>query len=183
MAADDPGVTVVVVRTVRSGMEANAEDWLHGVSQVATRVPGHLGITIFRPRGASRDYTFVFRFDTDEHLHAWETSAERREWVQRAEAFTERVTVYEHTGLETWFASPGSAIAVPPRWKMVCVTWAVAFPLIQILSSTLGPALGGVHPIARGAVIGLAMVSCMTYAAMPWTTRVLRKWLYPAPPP
>ncbi len=70
MAADDPGGTVVVVRTVRAGMEAKAEEWLHGVSQVATRLPGHLGITIFRPRAGSRDYTFVFRVDTDEHLHA-----------------------------------------------------------------------------------------------------------------
>ncbi len=62
------------------------------------------------------------------------------------------------------------------------MTWAVAFPLIQILSSTLGSALGGVHPLARGALIGLAMVLCMTYAAMPFATKALRRWLYPPPP-
>jgi antibiotic biosynthesis monooxygenase (ABM) superfamily enzyme len=184
MAIDqhDHGVTVVVVRTVRQGMEAQCEAWMHGVSEVATTFPGHLGITIFRPRAGARDYTFVFRFDCEDNLVRWEKSAERDDWVHRAEAFTERVTVHKHTGLETWFAAPGSPLAVPPRWKMVVVTWAVAFPLIQILGQTLGPPLSGVHPIARGAVVGLAMTLSMTYFAMPWVTRALKRWLYPPPP-
>ncbi len=180
--SEDHGVTVVVVRTVRAGMEKQCEDWMHGVSEVATTFPGHLGITIFRPNAPSRDYTFVFRFDCEANLQRWEKSAERADGVHRAEAFTERVSVYEHTGLETWFAAPGAPIAIPPRWKMVVVTWAVAFPLIQVLGATIGSALGGVHPIARGALLGLLMVLCMTYAAMPFATRALRKWLYPPPP-
>ena len=179
----DHGVTVVVVRTVKAGREAECEAWMHGVSDVATTFPGHLGITIFRPHPGRRDYTFVFRFDCVENLQRWEQSPERRLWVGKAEAFTERVTVHQHTGLETWFAHPDAPIAFPPRWKMAVVSWAVAFPLIQILGSTLGPQLGGIHPIARGAVLGLCMTVTMTYAAMPWLTRVLRKWLYPEPPP
>lgn len=179
------GVTVVVVRTVRPGCEAQCEEWMHGVSAVATEFPGHLGITIFRPRPGGRDYTFVFRFDTPDHLERWEKSAERDDWVHRAEAFTERVAVYKHTGLETWFAAPGAPIVVPPRWKMAIVTWCVAFPLIQLLSSTLGSALAdaGVPALPRGAIFGLAMVVIMTYLAMPFVTKALRGWLYPPPPP
>ena len=179
------GVTVVVVRTVRVGQERACESWMHGVSEVATTFPGHLGITIFRPRPGSRDYTFVFRFDTNDHLEVWEKSAERADWVSRAEAFTERVTVHKHTGLETWFAHPDAPILVPPRWKMVVVTWAVAFPLIQILTMTVGRGLAsaGVPTLPRGAIAGLALVLVMTYLAMPFATRALKRWLYPPPPP
>jgi len=179
----DDGITVVVVRTVKPGMDAECEAWMHGVSAVATGFPGHMGITIFRPRPGSRDYTFVFRFDSLEHLQGWEKSPERADWVQRAEAFTERVLVNRHTGLETWFAQPGAPIAIPPRWKMVVVTWAVAFPLIQLISAGFAVTLpDGVPAIARGGLMGLVMVLTMTYLAMPFVTRALRKWLYPPEP-
>jgi hypothetical protein len=179
----DEGITIVVVRTVKPGMEADCEAWMHGVSAVATTFPGHQGITIFRPKPGSRDYTFVFRFDTLEHLEGWDRSPERDDWVHRAEAFTERVLVNRHTGLETWFAAPGAAIAVPPRWKMVVVTWCVAFPLIQLISASFAVALpDSVPALVRGGLLGLAMVLCMTYLAMPFVTRALRKWLYPPEP-
>jgi len=177
------GVTVVVVRTVRAGNEQACEAWMHGVTEVATKFQGHMGVTIFRPRPGSRDYTFVFKFDTVENLERWERSAERADWVQRAEAFTERVHLHKHTGMETWFAAPDAPIAVPPRWKMVVVTWAVAFPLIQILSGTLGRALVDLPQLVAGALVGAAMVLTMTYAAMPFVTKALRRWLYPPPPP
>lgn len=178
---DAEGVTVVVTRTIKPGCEAAYEEWLHGVAQVATRFPGHLGITIFRPRPPSREYTLVFRFDTDAHLDAWTTSPERAEWARRAEPFTEQLAIQQLSGLETWFAAPGSPAAlVPPRWKMVIVSWGVAFPLLQVLSVTLGEGLAelGLPRLAAGAIFGLAMVLIMTYVAMPYVTRALRGWLY-----
>ncbi|MBS1119058.1 MAG: putative rane protein [Deltaproteobacteria bacterium] len=175
------GVTVVVVRTVRVGHEAECEAWMHGIAAVALRYPGHLGITIFRPRPGSRDFTFVFRFDTPANLEAWDRSAERADWVQRAEAFTERVHIQKLTGLETWFPSPDGSVAVPPRWKMIVVTWCVAFPLLQILSLTVGKLIADVPALPRGAIFGLVMVLCMTLA-MPYVTKALRGWLYPPPP-
>src|ERR1044071_2107143 len=164
----DAGVTVVVTRTVRAGCEAECESWMHGVAAVATRFPGHQGITFFRPRPGSRNWTFVFRFDSVENLEGWERSAERRDWVTRAEAFTERIKVHQSSGLETWFANPDlgpAALAMPPRWKMVIVSWCVAFPLIQLLSATLAPGLAalGLPKLAVGALFGVAMVLVMTY--------------------
>jgi len=176
----DEGVTVVVTRRVRAGQEAECETWMHGVAAVATRFPGHQGITFFRPPPGSRDWTFVFRFDSPDHLDQWERSPERADWVERARAFTERVTVHKHTGLETWFADPTSPVSItmPPRWKMVIVSWCVAFPLIQLLSSTLAPALASLPRLASGAIFCVAMVLIMTYAAMPLVTRALKRWLY-----
>lgn len=173
---NDQGVTVVVVRTVKAGHESECEAWLHGVAEVAGRFPGHLGMTIFRPHRGSRDYTFVFRFETQAQLDAWDASPEREEWLEKSRSFTEKFTVHRHTGLETWFQHPDAHVLVPPRWKMVVVSWCVAFPLIQILSRTLGTI--SLHPLLRGALVGLAMVVMMTYAAMPAATRALRAWLY-----
>lgn len=172
----EPGVTVVVVRRVKPGYEQACEDWLHGVAKVATEFPGHLGITIFRPGKGSRDYTFAFRFATQAQLDAWERSPERAAWVERAQDFTEHAHVHRDTGLETWFAAPGAPVAMPPRWKMVVVTWCVAFPLIQVFARTLGAL--PLPPLVVGALVGLAMVSTMTYVAMPFVTRLLRRWLY-----
>lgn len=55
----DQGVTVVVTRTIKAGREADYEAWLRGVAEVAGRFKGHLGMTVFRPRAGSRDYTFA----------------------------------------------------------------------------------------------------------------------------
>jgi antibiotic biosynthesis monooxygenase (ABM) superfamily enzyme len=182
MSEANEGVTVVVVRTVRTGQERACEEWMHGIATVTATFPGHLGVTIFRPRPGARDYTFVFRFDTVEHLERWERSPERADWVRRAEAFTERVELHKHTGLETWFASPDNAFTAPPRWKMVVVSWLVAFPTIELLLATVGSALSGAHRLASGAIVTAAMCIVMTYAAMPLVTRAMRRWLYPPPP-
>lgn len=173
----DPSVTVLVTRTVREGREADYEAWVEGVAAVARRFPGHRGLNLVRPRDASRIYTLVFRFESAAQLDAWETSSERRAWVARAEALCEDTRVQRLTGMEGWFESPG--LAPPPRWKMVVVSFGVAFPTMQALQWGLGPRLTALPGPARGAVLGLGMVLFMTYVAMPAVTRRLAGWLYP----
>lgn len=176
----EQSVTIVVTRTVKPGYEAAYEEWLHGVGEVAHSYPGHLGLTVIRPRPGSRDYTIVFRFDTAENLQRWEQSDERRAWLARIEGMVEGDDVQKLTGMETWFTLPGGgAVTPPPRWKMVIVTFSVAFPIIQVLTATLAEWLSPLPRLVRGAFVGLAMVLLMTYAAMPLATRLFRKWLYP----
>lgn len=176
MSGTEEGVTIVVTRTIKAGHEAACEAWLHEVAKVCARFPGHLGMTVFRPRAGTHDYTFVYHYDTEEHMQAWEKSAERAELLRRAEDFTETHVAQRLTGLETWFAHPDAPVFVPPRWKMVVVSFGAAFPLIQIFSRTVGKV--PVHPLARGALVGMMMVLTMTYLAMPYATRLLRGWLY-----
>jgi hypothetical protein len=175
----DESVTIVVTRTPKPGREGDYEEWLRGVAKVSMRYPGHLGLTVLKPPPGSRRYTIVFRFDTVEHLQAWDRSEERREWVARAEAMCEATEVSRLTGMETWFTLPGGGmVAPPPRWKMAIVSFGVAFPLIQIFTATIGAALAFLHPLARGAIMGLCLVLTMTYAAMPLATRLLKGWLF-----
>jgi antibiotic biosynthesis monooxygenase (ABM) superfamily enzyme len=178
----DKSVTVVVTRTPKPGREPDYEEWLRGVAKVSMRFPGHLGLTVLRPPPGSRRYTIVFRFDTVEHLQAWESSDERRAWVARAAAMCEDTEIARLTGMETWFTLPGGgAMVPPPRWKMVIVTFAVAYPLIQIFTATLGAWLSFLHPLVRGAIMGACLVLTMTYVGMPLATRLLKRWLFPAP--
>ncbi len=178
----DPSVTVLVTRTVREGREADYEAWVEGVASVARRFPGHLGLELVRPRDASRSYTLVFRFDSAAHLDAWESSPERRAWVERAADLCVDTRVQRLTGMEGWFEPSEPALGPPPRWKMVVVTFAVAFPTMQALQLALGPLLHPLPGVVRGAVQGLAMVLFMTYVAMPAVTRRLAAWLYPQRP-
>jgi antibiotic biosynthesis monooxygenase (ABM) superfamily enzyme len=178
----DGTVTVVVTRTVRAGRESSYEAWIHGVAEAAHAFPGHLGLTVVRPRSGPRDYTLIFRFDTVEHLRDWQRSQVCDDWAARANAISERAKVQQLSGMETWFALPGGEpFAPPPRWKMAVVSWLVAYPLIQGLNASLGPWLAPLPPVLRGAVLGLAMIVVMTYVAMPVVTRALARWLYPKP--
>jgi antibiotic biosynthesis monooxygenase (ABM) superfamily enzyme len=124
----DRSVTVLVTRTVTEGREGDYELWVAGVSAAAGSFAGHQGAHLVRPRDGSRVYTLVFRFDSAEHLAAWESSPERRAWVERADALCTDVRVQQLTGLEGWFAAPPSALGPPPRWKMALVSFGVAFP-------------------------------------------------------
>ena len=72
------------------------------------------------------------------------------------------------------------ATGKPPRWKMAVISWAVAFPLIQLLGATLAPLLSPLPGLVRGALVGAAMVTAMTYWFMPLATRLAARWLYPA---
>jgi len=175
----DSSVTVLVTRTVNEGREADYEAWVSGVSAVAGAPPGHRGVHLVRPRDGSRVYTLVFRFDSPQQLEAWESSPERRAWVERASGLSTDVRVQQLTGLEGWFDPPAPGLGPPPRWKMVVVTFAVAFPTIQTLQAVLGRVLASLPVLARGALVGLSMVLFMTYVAMPLVTRRLAFWLYP----
>ena len=177
----DGSISVAVVRRVKPGCEAAYEAWLHHVITAARAYPGHLGADVLKPPTGSSQYTLLFRYETVENLLTWENSEDRQRLLAEAEPLVEgAATVQKMSGLETWFTLPGGAVVKPPpRWKMAAVTWAVAFPLIQLLNATVVPPLHALPPLLRGAIAGALMVLTMTYAAMPLAVRALAGWLYP----
>jgi len=172
-------VTVVVSRTVKPGLEARYEAWLSRAIAAARSFEGHLGADVLRAGG--RRYVLLFRFASIEQLAAWESSSVRRDLVAEAAPLTDEAEVARATGLEAWFTLPGEkTITPPPRWKMAFVSWLVAFPLIQVLQATLGLWLAPLPALLRGALVGAAMIVTMTYAAMPFATRALARFLRPS---
>jgi uncharacterized protein len=176
---DDGPVTVAVSRTVKAGAEAAFEEWLRGVCGVATQFPGHMGVSVLSPADAqSRTYVLIFRFDTLQHLAAWNESAERAEWIARARPLTTgEPRVQVTTGLEHWFPAPAGS-GPPPRHKMALLTWLILFPLVLTLPAAVTPHLAMLPWPLPTAVITAAMVTLMTYVVMPRVTKVFRHWLF-----
>jgi uncharacterized protein len=173
-------VTVVIHRTVKVGREKEYEELLKGVLKEAQAFPGHMGVTVMRPREGSREYTLVFRFDTVDNLRHWEESPERAGWIQRLAPVTEgEVRLEKLTGMETWFALPGATVRPPPRYKMAMVSWLAAFPLVQLLTGVILPRLDFMPVFAKGFVMSVTMIVMMTYVVMPQLTKLLSSWLYP----
>lgn len=85
----DDGVTLSVTRTPLPGREGEFEKYLHGITEAASRFPGHLGAQIFWPARGQRQYRVVFRFDRESNLRRWEESEERQAWSVRGDELAE----------------------------------------------------------------------------------------------
>ena len=173
--------TTVVRRTIKPGRERDFENWLSGIMNDAMKFDGHLGVGIIRPSNKTRlEYMIIFRFDTYDHLIAWETSEIRRMWVQRVQPMiTGETSVQRMTGLEYWFTvpdHPGSA--PPPRYKMAFVTWLALFPLVLVIPPLILRYLGTIPSWGQVMIVAAVMVLLMTYVVMPQMTRIFSRWLY-----
>jgi uncharacterized protein len=175
-------VTTTVSRRVRPGHETAYEGFLAGISGAARAFPGYLGVEVFRPApGQGGEYRTVYRFDTAAHLHAWQDSAERAAWLERAEPHViGPLRTQVLTGLEGWFTLPTQpGVLPPPAAKMALVTWAAIFPLLTLVVVATAPLVGGWPLVARLAVTTAVTVPLMTWVVMPRMTRLLHRWLYP----
>ena len=182
-AANDPPVTAVASRRVKSGREKEFEEWVAGITAAASEFPGYLGSNNFRPSGSDDDdeYQIVFSFDHASNLRAWQDSEERRRWNERARPLIqEEPKVRILTGLETWFTLPSKEGAPPPpRYKMATITWLAVFPLATLVFMVLDPLIGSAPVALRTLAFTLVMVTLMTYIVMPRMTRLFSFWLYP----
>jgi antibiotic biosynthesis monooxygenase (ABM) superfamily enzyme len=106
--------------------------------------------------------------------------------------------VERRTGIEGWFDAPfGSVLeptdatqtvqqpvpAAPPRWKQAVTIWVGFFPTNLIASWLLGfvPGFSGIPLPLRVLATTLLLTPVMTYAVLPWVTRLLRPWLQRPP--
>jgi len=169
-------VTVTVSRTVRPQLQPEFEAWARGVLAVAARQPGYLGASLLRPGPGSRDYHLVYRFRDSNALHAWETSAERRDWLRRARPLVEEERVASTAGLEQWFSLPDRA-GRPPKWKTALLVIAAIYPLSQVLGLLVAPHLAALPTPVRALVLSVCTVSLMTWLVMPGLGRLFHRWL------
>lgn len=176
--AEPEPVTVTVARRVAPGMEPEFETWYDGIIGCAARFPGFLGAGILRPNEAGQDWHVVYRFADEESLHRWEVSAERADWLHRAEAFAEETGVQRVSGLETWFSLPGRTAPAPPKWKMASVTILAIIPLVLLMNVLVLPLLEGWPLLARTLVFSGTLTGLMTWVVMPRFTRLFRRFLY-----
>ena len=170
-------LTVVVTWRVRQGSEREFEAWRREISAAALEFPGHMGVNVILPSGTEREYVVIFRFDSYEHLRAWQESDIHRELLKKAEPFRELEPSYRlESGLEYWFAPPG-APASPPRWKMAIVTVLGVWPVSMLVQRLLSPLIGDHPPPLQALFMAVGIVVLLTWAVMPVLVRILRPWL------
>ncbi|MGF1507991.1 MAG: antibiotic biosynthesis monooxygenase [Myxococcota bacterium] len=178
MNCDGP-VTVFLTRTIRAGKEAEYEQVLAPHLEEVQRARGHLGMNVFRPGPGSRVWSFIFKFDHEAHLRAWQSSSEMAAWNRLVAPFTEEAHEKTLCGLETWFSLPGlGVVSPPPKWKMAVATWLAIYPTITLLLLAFGPQLSQIPLPARTLIITGALVPLMTFVIMPKVSELLRFWLY-----
>jgi antibiotic biosynthesis monooxygenase (ABM) superfamily enzyme len=185
LSGTDTTVTKVVDRIPRNAMDAQLEQSIKNLIAAAMRFPGHLGVTVTRPSiPAQPGFRMVYRFDTCEHLRAWEESAEQSRLVSTANRYTQGDPRYDVlTGLEAWFTLPAQPGMHPPkRAKMTAVTWLGIFPLVYLYGMAFNWILPpGTPGIVNVFAVTALVVPTMSYVVAPRLTRVFRDWLYPGP--
>jgi antibiotic biosynthesis monooxygenase (ABM) superfamily enzyme len=176
-------VTVVVRRRVRPGREAAYEDWLSRLVQGAAALPGFLGTEIHRPApgAAVREYTSIYRFDSAEHLRAFEESEVRARALEQVVDLVEEDARWERlSGLELWFTPPaGTVVPQPSRFRMALLLIAVIYGLVLVLGGAVA-ALFPAWPLPARMLLTIVIeVFLMTYVVMPRVTRWAARWIYP----
>lgn len=174
-------LTVVVTWRVRQGCEKEFEKWRREISAAALDFPGHLGIDVIFPGGAEREYVVIFRFDTYEHLRAWQESDIRRELLKKAEPFRESEPSYRmQSGLEYWFV-PSNGAVPPPTWKMAVVTVLAVWPVSMLVPWLLNPFMSKLPLAVQALLVAVGIVILLTWVVMPVLVKILGSWLRPRP--
>ncbi|WP_055601847.1 antibiotic biosynthesis monooxygenase [Streptomyces aureus] len=178
--ADTGEVTLLIARRVEPGHEAAFELWARGILDSAAAFPGHLGYGLFRSSGGEAPWFLVHRFRDEAACRAWQDSPERAAWFAGCEGHHHtEIARRTLTGMETWFAKPGSTRPAPPRWKMAISATLAIYPISVLGSLVLIPRLTGLPLLLSSAIVAGVFNVLMTYVAMPAVSRLLRGWLAP----
>lgn len=169
-------VTAVASFRVRPGEEHRSAE-LHGrLVQRLSGFPGYLRSEVFDPIPGVQDETVVvFSFDSREHLDAWLESDERRSMLAEIQPYLEgERTVNVVGGFAGWFGGQGPEVQ---RWKQASVVLLALFPTSLVLTAIrmwLLPDAHWVVGVLFGNVLGVIVLS---WALMPFLTRILDGWL------
>ncbi|MGH8788639.1 MAG: antibiotic biosynthesis monooxygenase [Cupriavidus necator] len=176
-------VTLVIQHQVQPASRAQYEAWLKDIAQACQRFPGHLGVNIIRPHGATTAYVIVLRFDSHEHLTAWIESDARKQLLAQAEPlFLVAEEVEIQTGLEYWFTPPTTKPLHAKPFKQFLITLSAIFPLTVVVPWALRPVVHWLPPlgwpIVGNFVVAAIVVALMVYVIMPRYTRLVAGWLF-----
>jgi antibiotic biosynthesis monooxygenase (ABM) superfamily enzyme len=83
LQAFDGPATLIFSRKVKAGRETAYRAWFSGFQDATRLVIGFLGASTMGRGAAEGEYISIVRFDTFEHLRAWEESDLRRDWLTR----------------------------------------------------------------------------------------------------
>ena len=176
-------VTLVIQHQVRRESLPTYETWLRNIAGEAMRFPGHMGVNVIRPQGASTNYVIVLRFASHDQLRSWIESATRQRLVEVATPMLVKAEDLEiQTGLEYWFTPENPKPLHARRYKQFLVTLSAIYPLTLIVPWALRPLQEFIHflrwPMASALLCAVVIVFLMVYVIMPRYTRLVARWLF-----
>ncbi|MBC7971757.1 MAG: antibiotic biosynthesis monooxygenase [Verrucomicrobia bacterium] len=179
----DP-ITLVISEVVKPSHIQAYEAWSQGFNQAAQHVEGCLGVNVIRPRDHDYpEYVVIVKFDSYAHLRQWRNSLTFQQWVDQGRDLVVDRSQQQLSGMEMWFTLPSNAVhklTQPAYYKKVVLGVLAVYPLILLADVLLGKFLKPLPPLI-GLLISVTFVSALlTYPVMPWLTRLLGFWLYPA---
>ncbi|MBU4610730.1 antibiotic biosynthesis monooxygenase [Achromobacter sp. GG226] len=169
-------VTLLITRRVAAGRYDDFLAWIRRGESLAQTYAGHLGSGVLSPPPGGDDYQIVFRFIDDASLTAWAGSAERQQWLAEGADLVHEARVARASGLEGWFGT-----SAPPRWKQAITIWLVFFPVSLLFTTFVGGYLEGLPVVLRVLASTALLTPVMVFVFIPLATRLLRRWLVPAP--
>ena len=177
---EQDGLTVVVHRRIKPGLEPEFEESMRSFVKFALASPGHRSISILRPAFGDREYVVVDSFADSRSREQFKESSEYREWMKRLGELTEGdPQIQELSGLEGWFTLPNApALARPPKYKMALVTYIGVLTVVISLSVTVGPTIRAWPFFINNAVFNGLVVLILTWIVMPILTRIFAGWLF-----
>lgn len=181
-------ITVSITRTVDPAKIPDATRWVQSGVNLANQYPGFLGSGWVRASADSWDWHMLYRFSNVGRLDAWESSADRVEWLAGGSHLVIASRTERRTGIEGWFDPPAETVNTdlillvrsPPRWKQAVSIWLGFFPVnlaFTLLVTLALPAWADVGSALKVLITTLVLTPIMAYWVLPAVTRLLRPWL------
>jgi uncharacterized protein len=174
------GVTFVVVTDIKPGKEKEYRVWADKIQKVQETFPGYIGSFVQPPQHKETGWTTVLRFDTAQHLSAWQNSPQRVALIEEASPLVERFKAQRvDTSFPGWVPNDPATGKPPNMWKTACLVLLTLFPVVMLELKFLNPHLGGVPPALATFTGNAVSVLLTTWPLMPLAIRFFRPWLFP----
>ncbi|CAI3957340.1 antibiotic biosynthesis monooxygenase [Alteromonas macleodii] len=186
MVENKEPITVIISRRVKPEMVKEFESLTSEMTERASRFPGYLGTTLFKPSSSiDPEYRIMFKFQDMNSLQEWEGSSQRAEILEKIEDLLITTSEREQvSGLITWFTLPSTnPITPPPRYKMSLISWLALYPAVPLIFWLFESWLIEFPMFIRTFMVTALVIVLMTYLLMPFMTKRFAFWLYPKSTP
>jgi uncharacterized protein len=176
-------VTIVVSHAINPAYEEAFLAWQQRMTDAERMFPGFLGAELFRPvPGVQREWTALYRYDSDEHVDAWLESDERQKLLDEGKHFEDFELRRISSPFGSWFSPPGGTGdgPGPAQWKTALSVLVGLYPTVVLLTLAISEIWTGAPLWASLLVGNILSVSLLTWVVMPVVTRALGFWLAPA---
>ena len=120
------------------------------------------------------------RFDTAEHLNAWQNSPQRAALIEEASPLVERFKAQRvDTSFPGWVPNDPATGKPPNMWKTASLVLLTLFPVVMLEIKFLNPHLRSWPPSLATFTGNAVSVFLTTWPLMPLAILAFRPWLFP----